>query len=96
LQNERQAAHINDLLKTYALRASVIIGPQRAVPVVSVRRGEPGELFPRENRGQQSIAVRSQWLSLFGVDPFVRYECPSTGRLCTTPTHRRQPVACRA
>lgn len=87
-QNERQAllAHINDLLKTYALSAAYQVGQaQRQDLVYHVREGKSGELLLREEtRGQQNtdIAVRNQRVPVFGVDPFVRYECPSTGISC--------------
>jgi hypothetical protein len=87
-ENERQAllAHINDLLKTYALRAAYQVGQSpRQDLLYHVRQGEPGELLLREEiRGQQrtDIAVRNQRVPLFGVDPFVRYACPSTGISC--------------
>lgn len=87
-ENDRQAllAHCNDLLKTYALRAAFQVGQaQRQDLLYQVREGESGELVLREEtRGQQGtdIAVRNQRVSLFGVDPFVRYDCPSTGISC--------------
>ncbi|WP_298186698.1 hypothetical protein [uncultured Pseudomonas sp.] len=87
-QNERQAllAHCNDLLKTYALRAAYQVGrAQREDLLYQLRLGESGELLLREEiRGQQGtdIAVRNQRVSVFGVDPFVRYECPSSGISC--------------
>jgi hypothetical protein len=87
-QNERQAllAHCNDLLKTYALRAAYQVGQaQRQDLLYQVREGGAGELLLREEiRGQQGtdIAVRNQRVPLFGVDPFVRYECPSNGISC--------------
>ncbi|MDX1296999.1 MAG: hypothetical protein R3260_01990 [Pseudomonas sp.] len=87
-QNERQAllAHCNDLLKTYALRAAYQVGQaQREDLLYQLRLGESGELLLREEiRGQQGtdLAVRNQRVSVFGVDPFVRYECPSSGISC--------------
>jgi hypothetical protein len=87
-QDERQAlfAHCNDLLKTYALRAAYQVGQaQRQDLLYQLRQGEAGELLLREEtRGQQGtdIAVRNQRVPLFGVDPFVRYECPSSGISC--------------
>ena len=87
-ENERQAllAHCNDLLKTYALRAAYQVGQaQRQDRLYQVREGESGELLLREEvRGQQGtdLAVRNQRVALFGVDPFVRYECPSSGVSC--------------
>ena len=87
-QNDRQAllAHCNDLLKTYALRAAYQVGQaQRQDLIYQLRQGEAGELLLREEiRGQQGtdIAVRNQRVPLFGVDPFVRYECPASGISC--------------
>lgn len=87
-QNERQAllAHCNDLLKTYALRAAYQVGQaQREDLLYQLRLGEPGELLLREEtRSKQGteIAVRNQRVALFGVDPFVRYECPASGISC--------------
>ena len=87
-RNERQAllAHCNDLLKTYALRAAYQVGQAHRQDVLyQLRQGEAGELLLREEiRGQQGtdIAVRNQRVPLFGVDPFVRYECPLNGISC--------------
>lgn len=87
-QDERQAllAHCNDLLNTYALRAAYQVGQaQRQDLLYQVRQGESGELLLREEtRSQQGhhVAVRNQRVPLFGVDPFVRYECPTGGISC--------------
>ncbi len=87
-QDERQAlfAHCNDLLKTYALRDAYHVGQAQLQDLVyQLRQGEAGELLLREEtRGQQGtdLAVRNQRVPLFGVDPFVRYECPSSGISC--------------
>ena len=87
-ESDRQAllVHCNDLLKTYALRAAFQVGQaQRQDLLYQVREGESGELVLREEtRGQQGtdIAVRNQRIPLFGVDPFVRYDCPSSGISC--------------
>ncbi|WPC05613.1 hypothetical protein SBP02_02310 [Pseudomonas benzenivorans] len=87
-QDERQAllAHSNDLLKTYALSAAYQVGQaQRQDLLYQLRLGAPGELLLREeSRGAQGtdIAVRNQRIALFGVDPFIRYDCPPSGISC--------------
>ncbi|NQD92460.1 hypothetical protein HP532_07325 [Pseudomonas sp. CrR25] len=87
-QDERQAllAHSNELLQTYALRAAYQVGQaQRQDLFYQLRLGASGELVLREEtRGQQGtdIAVRNQRIVLFGVDPFIRYDCPQTGITC--------------
>lgn len=87
-ENERQAllAHSNDLLKTYALRAAYQVGQARRQDLLyQLRLGAPGELLLREEtRGQQEtqVAVRNQRIALFGVDPFIRYDCPNGSISC--------------
>jgi hypothetical protein len=87
-QDERQAllAHSNDLLKTYALSAAYQVGQaQRQDRLYQLRLGAPGELLLREEtRSAQGtdIAVRNQRVPLFGVDPFIRYDCPPSGISC--------------
>jgi len=87
-QDDRQAllTHCNELLKTYALRAAYQVGQaQRQDLLYQLRQGESGELLLREEtRGQQGkhVAVRNLRVPLFGVDPFVRYECPAGGISC--------------
>lgn len=87
-QDERQAllAHSNDLLKSYALRAAYQVGQaQRKDLVYQLRLGAPGELVLREEtRDPQSgdVAVHNQRISLYGVDPFIRYDCPQSGISC--------------
>ncbi|MET1077554.1 MAG: hypothetical protein ABWY06_05980 [Pseudomonas sp.] len=86
--NERQAllAHCNDLLKTYALKAGYQVGqPQRQDRTYQLALGEPGELLVREElRAEQGNErkVSNQRLSVFGLDPFIRYECPPVGNSC--------------
>lgn len=85
--NERQAllAHSNALLDTYALRAAYQVGQaQRQDLLYRIAIGAPGELLLREeSRGAQgSVAVRNRRVSVFGVDPFIRYECPAAGIRC--------------
>src|SRR3990167_5593052 len=86
-QDERQALllHSNALLTSYALRAGYQVGQaQRQDLLYQLRLGAPGELILREEiRGQGSdVAVRNQHIALFGVDPFIRYDCPSSGISC--------------
>ncbi len=86
--NERQAllAHSNALLETYALRAGYQVGQaQRQDLLYHFSVGGAGELVLREEtRGAQgtAIAVRNQRVAVFGIDPFIRYECPTGGIRC--------------
>lgn len=86
--DERQAllAHCNDLLTTYALRAAYQVGQaQREDRIYQVALGGPGELVLREEtRAEQGAerAVRNQRLSVFGLDPYIRYDCPAVGAAC--------------
>lgn len=85
---ERQAllAHSNALLETYALRAGYQVGqaqPEDLLYRFSI--SDSGELILREERRRaegSAIAVHNQRLSVFGVDPFIRYECPTSGIRC--------------
>lgn len=87
-EDERQAllAHSNELLQAYALRAAYQVGQaQRQDLLYQLRLGAPGELLLREEtRGAQGtdVAVRNQRIVLFGVDPFIRYDCPQSGISC--------------
>lgn len=86
--SERQAllAQCNQLLHAYALRAGYQLGqadPRDLLYRLSI--SAPGELLLREeSRAQQGpgVAVRNQRLSVFGVDPFIRYDCPLKGISC--------------
>jgi len=84
----RQAllAHSNALLDTYALRAGYQVGQaERQDLLYRFSLAGAGELLLREeNRRAQGteVAVRNQRIVLFGVDPFVRYECPNGGIRC--------------
>lgn len=86
--NERQAllAHSNDLLETYALRAGYQVGQaQRDDLLYRFAVGNAGELILREEtRDTQgtAISVRNQRIAVFGIDPFIRYECPTGGIRC--------------
>ena len=85
--SDRQAllAHSNGLLGTYALRAGFQIGqtnPQDVLYELSV--ATPGELRIREEvRGSNGgVAVRNRSLSVFGLDPYLQYQCPTQGFSC--------------
>jgi hypothetical protein len=86
--SERQAllAQCNQLLEAYALRAGYQIGqanPRDLRYQLSI--GASGELMVREeSRAAQggSMAVSNQRLSVFGLDPFIRYDCPLNGIRC--------------
>ncbi len=86
--NDREAllAHSNGLLDTYALRAGYQVGqanPQDFLYELSV--ATPGELRIREEvRGPGSgVAVRNRSLSVFGLDPYLHYQCPPQGPSCS-------------
>ena len=87
-QDEGQAllAHSNDLLKTYALRAAYQVGQaQRKDLVYQLSQGAPGELVLREEtRDAQSgaVAVHNRRINLYGVDPFIKYDCLLSGISC--------------
>ena len=76
----------NQLLQTYALRAGYQVG--QAAPrdlLYQLSLGAPGELLLREeSRGQQGtdVSVRNRSLSVFGLDPYIRYDCPLSGIRC--------------
>jgi hypothetical protein len=86
--NDRQAllAHCNDLLKTYALRAGYQVAQSNRQDLLyQLSLSSSGELLLREeSRAQQggALSVRNRPLNLYGVDPYVRYECPSSGISC--------------
>lgn len=87
-KSERAALleHCNQLLQTYALRAGYQVGqtaPRDLLYQLSL--GGPGELLLREeSRGQQGtdVSVRNRSLSVFGLDPYIRYDCPLSGIRC--------------
>lgn len=91
-QNERQAllAHCNQLLKTYALTAGYQVGQAKREDLTyQLREGDSGELLLREEKRDpqnHTLSVSNRVVPLFGVDPFVRYECPSSGITCTLRT----------
>jgi hypothetical protein len=86
--SDREAllAHSNGLLDTYALRAGYQVGqtnPQDFIYELSV--AAPGELRIREEvRGSNGgVAVRNRSLSVFGLDPYLQYQCPAQGPSCS-------------
>ncbi|MBC9249138.1 hypothetical protein A9179_02490 [Pseudomonas alcaligenes] len=88
-KDERKAllAHSNALLDTYALTAAYQVGQaQRSDLRYQLSVVAPGELLVREeSRAQQgnTLAVRNHKLSVFGLDPYIRYDCPPSGIVCT-------------
>lgn len=88
-KNERTAllAHTNALLDTYALTAAYQVGKtQRSDLRYQLSVAGPGELVVREeSRAQQGMerAVRNQKLLVFGLDPYIHYDCPPSGIVCT-------------
>jgi len=85
--DERKAllAHSNALLESYGLQAAYQVGqanPQDLDYRLSV--GAPGELRIREERrdAHGNIAVRNRSLSVFGMDPYLQYQCPPDGFVC--------------
>jgi len=87
-EDERKAllAHSNDLLKTYALSAGYQIGQrERKGLSYQLSVSAPGELLVREelrNEATGELRVSRQQVSVFGLDPFIRYECPQGGNSC--------------
>ena len=89
-KDERKAllAHSNALLDTYALRAGYQLGKapaQRSDLRYQLSVSGPGELLVRqETRAEQTnnLAVSNQRLSVFGLDPYIHYECPTSGITC--------------
>lgn len=87
-QDERKAllAHSNTLLDTYALRAAYQVGQaQRSDLRYQLSVPAHGELLVRQEvRAEKGmdLTVSNQRLSVFGLDPYIRYECPATGIVC--------------
>jgi hypothetical protein len=87
-ENERKAllAHANSLLQTYALRAAYQVGQaQRQDRLYQLQVSAPGELLLREevkNQSDGSLRVSNQRINLYGVDPYLQYECPPSGISC--------------
>lgn len=94
--DERAAllSHANALLETYGLRAAYQVGqpnPQDLRYLLAV--GAPGELRIREERRDSSgnLAVRNRSFSVFGLDPYVQYQCPTQGVICTFANQNGEP-----
>jgi len=86
--DERTAllAHSNALLETYGLRAAYQVGQANPQDLrYQLEAGAPGELRIREERRDESgkMAVRNRSFSVFGMDPYVQYQCPPQGVICT-------------
>lgn len=82
---EALLAHSNALLETYALRAGYQVG--RADPLdirYRLSSGSPGELHIREERRgpRGEVAVFNRNHSVFGMDPYLQYDCPAQGIEC--------------
>ena len=85
--DDRQAllAHGNSLLHSYALLAGYQPGRTDAVDLrYQLSSPQAGELRVREERRTRdgSLQVSNKVLPVFGVDPFIRYECPQQGQQC--------------
>ncbi|MGH8437158.1 MAG: hypothetical protein ACRERX_22450 [Pseudomonas sp.] len=86
--DERKAllAHSNELLERYAVRAAYQVGQSNRHDLVyQLSVGGPGELLIREQTRAQkdmTLAVRNQHLSVFGLDPYIRYDCPLNEQVC--------------
>ena len=94
--DERSAllTHVNALLETYGLRAAYQVGqlnPQDLRYRLEV--GAPGELRIREERRDAagSLAVSNRSISVFGMDPYVQYQCPPQGVVCTFASQSGEP-----
>lgn len=89
-KDERKALldHSNALLDTYALRAGYQVGKspaQRSDLRYQLSVAGPGELLLREETRQaqsNSLTVSNQRLSVFGVDPYIHYDCPQGSITC--------------
>jgi hypothetical protein len=78
--------HCNRLLESYALSAGYRVGEkQRDDLLYRLSVSGDGTLNVREETRSADgsrLEVRNQTLAVFGVDPFVRYECPNRGPAC--------------
>ncbi|AHL77074.1 hypothetical protein CH92_19115 [Stutzerimonas stutzeri] len=86
--DERKAllAHSNALLETHALKAAYQVGQaNRRDLSYRLSLGASGELRIREEQRDASgnIAVRNRSLSVFGMDPYLQYQCPPEGIVCS-------------
>lgn len=78
--------HCNRLLESYALRAGYRVGePQASDLLYQLSILGEGTLNVREeirSADGSRMEVHNRPLELYGVDPFVRYDCPSRGPSC--------------
>ncbi|MHB0818795.1 hypothetical protein ACYCFK_10985 [Stutzerimonas stutzeri] len=86
--DERMAllAHGNALLETYGLRAAYQVGQANPQDLrYRLDTDAPGELRIREERRDATggLAVRTRSFSVYGMDPYVQYQCPPQGVVCT-------------
>lgn len=84
--SDRQALieHCNALLRSYALRAGYQVGQAQPEDILyQLAASDAGELLIRkEIRAEGRVEVRNERLSIFGVDPYIRYVCPAGGITC--------------
>lgn len=86
--DERQALlqQSNQLLETYGLRAAFQVGQtQRRDQIYQLSVGAPGELLIHQQTREAdgvNMAVRNQRLSVYGVDPYIQYDCPPSEQVC--------------
>lgn len=83
--SDRQALfeHCNALLRSYALRADYQVRQAQREDILYQLGTDAGELLVRkETRAQGRLVVSTERLPIFGVDPYIRYECPSGGITC--------------
>lgn len=78
--------HCNRLLESYALRAGYRVGETQANDLLYQLSilGEGTLNVREESRSADGsrVEVHNRPLELYGVDPFVRYDCPSRGPSC--------------
>lgn len=78
--------HCNRLLESYALRSGYRVGEARRDDLLyQLSLLGDGSLNVREeirSADGSRVEVRNHPVALFGVDPFVRYECPNRGPSC--------------
>ena len=78
--------HCNRLLQSYALRAGYRVGEtQHDDLLYQLSIASAGVLNVREETRSADgsrMAVNNQRVEVFGVDPFIRYQCPNRGPSC--------------
>ena len=86
--DERQALlkQCNQLLQTYALRVGYQVGQRQPHDLIyQLSLNGPGELLVREeSRAPQGpeVSVHHRRVMVFGLDPYIHYECPLSGIRC--------------